>query len=169
MSKDMLVIRVSGILTDQRLEALQELFKAQLPEDQPFILIDESVEELDVLYGLNDEDNEPISYGEGIERKVSISKESVDAIIDDIVEQITVWRNNNPSKHTINGIDYNELKQIIKILHDYRFMAAHMFEDLNRVINEHKVYAGRSGDYFGINNQRKWMVPVGAWHTKDER
>lgn len=132
MNKDMLVIRVSGILTDQRLEALQELFKAQLPDDQPFILIDESVEELDVLYGLNDGEES--------------NNESVrDDIINNIVKQISDWRNNSLSKHRINGIDYGELNQIIKILHDYRFMSVSMFKDLTKVINEHKEYAERSG------------------------
>jgi hypothetical protein len=139
MSKDTLIIRVSGILTEQRLEELHKLFKTQLPDDQPFILIDESVEELDVLYGLNDEDDKPISYGEGIVRKATISKESVDNIINDIVRQIEDWRKST-SKYQINGIDYDELYQIVKILNDYKFMSASMFIDLNKVIAEHKRY-----------------------------
>ena len=77
-------------------------------------------------------------WREGIVGKVSISKESVDAIINDIVEQIKVWRDNNLPKHTIDGIDYDELNQLVRILHDYNFMSASMFRDLTKVLQENK-------------------------------
>lgn len=57
MSENILVVRAKGYLNKEAFKGMHELIKDQV--DVPFIIIDESVEDLDVLYGLNDK-GEPL-------------------------------------------------------------------------------------------------------------
>ncbi|MEH7091338.1 hypothetical protein ICR95_22180 [Priestia megaterium] len=83
MSENILIVRAKGYLNKEAFEGMRELIREQV--DVPFIIIDESVEDLDVLYGLNDKGEpllDPIRCHTGTHVKLSDSIEFVHAPAD---------------------------------------------------------------------------------------
>lgn len=104
MSENILIVRAKGYLNKEAFEGMRKLISEQV--DVPFIIIDESVEDLDVLYGLNDKGEPlltPAQYHPGTGVDLSGSIETVHATVDG------KWREG----HAVHGpsVDIHFLKK----------------------------------------------------------